>query len=77
MFDSDEAKAVVRLNGDGTMTRVERVPPPASISPPSRRPIADGSAPARTRSAGCARSWRPAWILFGMGIFNWDNFKYC
>lgn len=31
MFDSDEAKAVVRLNGDGTMTRVERVPPPASV----------------------------------------------
>lgn len=28
MFDSDEAKAVVRLNRDGTMTRVERVPSP-------------------------------------------------
>jgi hypothetical protein len=27
--DTDEAKAVVRLNGDGTMTRVERVPSPA------------------------------------------------
>mgnify|MGYP001460643030 CR=1 FL=1 len=30
MFDPDEVKAVVRLNGDGTMTRVERVPSPAS-----------------------------------------------
>jgi hypothetical protein len=30
VFDSDEAKAVVRLNRDGTMTRVERVPPPTS-----------------------------------------------
>ncbi len=30
MFDPDEAKAVVRLNGDGTMTRVERVSSPVS-----------------------------------------------
>ena len=32
MFDPDEVKAVVRLNGDGTMTRVERVPSPVPAS---------------------------------------------